>query len=64
MLEVFNMGCGFCCVVPAARAGDAIALLERRHPGAAVIGHVTDSAGRVELPTAGLSGDAGGLRSA
>jgi len=62
MLEVFNMGCGFCCIVPAERAGDAVTLLERWHPGAAVIGRVTERAGRVELPVAGLAGDSGGLQ--
>jgi phosphoribosylformylglycinamidine cyclo-ligase len=54
--EVFNLGCGFCCVVPAAQAGAAVELLEERHPGAAVIGEVTDRAGVVELAAAGLSG--------
>ena len=58
MHEVFNMGCGFCVVVPAEQAGDAVALLAERHPGAAVIGSVTDSAGLVELPGAGLAGRA------
>ena len=38
MWEVFNMGCGFCAVVPAAQAEDAVALLARHHPGAARIG--------------------------
>jgi phosphoribosylformylglycinamidine cyclo-ligase len=64
MHEVFNMGCGFCCVVPAERAGDAAAVLGERHPGAAVIGTVTDDAGRVALPHAGLAGDSAGLRAA
>ena len=43
MHEVFNMGCGFCVVVPADQADDAVALLAERHPGAAVIGSVTDA---------------------
>ncbi len=47
MHEVFNMGCGFCVVVPEGQAGEALALLEQRHPGAAVIGAATDSAGTV-----------------
>jgi phosphoribosylformylglycinamidine cyclo-ligase len=38
MHEVFNMGCGFCCIVAAADAEPALALLERHHPGAAQIG--------------------------
>jgi phosphoribosylformylglycinamidine cyclo-ligase len=54
MWRVFNMGCGFCCVVPADRAADAIAGLARHQPGAAVIGRVTDAAGRVALPSRGL----------
>ncbi len=59
MHEVFNMGCGFCVVVPAGQAGDAVALLAERHPGAAVIGSVTDRAGLVEVPGDGLAGRAG-----
>jgi phosphoribosylformylglycinamidine cyclo-ligase len=47
MWEVFNMGCGFCAVVPAAQADDAVALLERHHPGTARIGTVTADANRV-----------------
>ena len=38
LYEVFNMGCGFCCVVPAADAAAAVELLARHHPGAAVVG--------------------------
>ena len=58
MHEVFNMGCGFCVVVPAEQADDAVALLAQRHPGAAVIGSVTDEAGLVEVPGDGLVGRA------
>ncbi|MFL5821052.1 MAG: phosphoribosylformylglycinamidine cyclo-ligase [Solirubrobacteraceae bacterium] len=61
MWRTFNMGCGFCCVVPAARAGDALAQLARRHPGAARIGRLTDDAGRVTLTTRGLAGGQDGL---
>jgi phosphoribosylformylglycinamidine cyclo-ligase len=61
MWEVFNMGCGFVCVVPAERAEDAVALLGERHPGAARIGEVTDEAGKVSLPGLGLAGDREGL---
>jgi phosphoribosylformylglycinamidine cyclo-ligase len=57
--EVFNMGCGFCCVVPAGDAAGAVELLARRHPGAAVIGEVTDSFGVIELPERGLAAAAG-----
>jgi phosphoribosylformylglycinamidine cyclo-ligase len=54
MWRVFNMGCGFCCVVPAELGDDAVAGLVRHHPGAAVIGRVTDAAGGVALPSFGL----------
>jgi phosphoribosylformylglycinamidine cyclo-ligase len=60
--EVFNMGCGFVCVVPEQDAETAAAVLAEHHPGAAVIGRVTDRRGRVELPGLGLSGDERGLR--
>jgi phosphoribosylformylglycinamidine cyclo-ligase len=56
MHEVFNMGCGFCCVVPAADADEAVSILGRRHPGTAVIGRASTASGVVELPRAGLRG--------
>ena len=59
MHEVFNMGCGFCCVVGTEHARAAVDLLSERHPGAAVIGEITDRAGRVELPGVGLEGKGG-----
>ena len=59
LYEVFNMGCGFCCVVAADHADEAVALLGERHPGAVVIGEATDRAGLVELPAQGLAGRAG-----
>ena len=61
LYEVFNMGCGFCCVVPTGDADAAVSLLAAHHPGAAVVGQVTDRAGVVELPAQGLVGtkDAG-----
>jgi phosphoribosylformylglycinamidine cyclo-ligase len=59
MWETFNMGCGFCCVVPAGQAEAAVELLGVRHPGAAVIGSVTGEGGVVELPGAGLAGRRG-----
>jgi phosphoribosylformylglycinamidine cyclo-ligase len=64
MHEVFNMGCGFCCVVPAGDAGEAVATLGRRHPGTAVIGRASTAAGVVELPRAGLRGTRDGFTSA
>src|SRR5918912_3087405 len=45
LLEVFNMGCGFCCVVPADQTDVAVEVLDSHHPGSAVIGRVTDEAG-------------------
>ncbi len=62
MWEVFNMGCGFCAVVPAADAERAVALLAARHHGTAVIGRVTDSAGRVSMPGVGIEGEGGRIR--
>jgi phosphoribosylformylglycinamidine cyclo-ligase len=59
LFEVFNMGCGFCAVVPAVAADAAIELLVSHHPGAAVIGSVTDRSGIVELPSEGLWGERG-----
>jgi phosphoribosylformylglycinamidine cyclo-ligase len=59
MHQVFNMGCGFCVIVAPAQIGEALALLEEHHPGAAVIGSVTDGAGLVELPADGLAGREG-----
>ena len=62
MWEVFNMGCGFCAVVPAADAERTVALLAARHPGTAVIGRVTDSGGRVSVPGVGIEGEGGRIR--
>ncbi len=62
MWEVFNMGCGFCAVVPAADAERAVALLSGRHPGTAVIGRVTDAGGRVSMPGVGIEGEGGRIR--
>ena len=53
MWEVFNMGCGFCAIVPKDRAADAVALLSTGHPGSAVIGRCTDTDGRLSLPGLG-----------
>ena len=59
LYEVFNMGCGFCVVVPHADAEAATELLGRHHPGTAVIGHTTTATGVVELPKQGLIGRRG-----
>ena len=48
MHEVFNMGCGFVCVVAEANAEAALSLLRSHHPGASLIGTATDRAGAIE----------------
>jgi phosphoribosylformylglycinamidine cyclo-ligase len=48
MHQVFNMGCGFCCVVAAADAEEALALLRSHYPGAEQIGRATDRPGRLD----------------
>jgi phosphoribosylformylglycinamidine cyclo-ligase len=61
--EVFNMGCGFCVVVPAGDADAAVSVVSKRHPGATTIGKVTGDASVVELPQAGLvARDGGGFK--
>jgi phosphoribosylformylglycinamidine cyclo-ligase len=57
MWEVFNMGCGFCAVVPDGVADQAAAVLAERHPGTRRIGTVTDRAGRIEIPPLSLAWD-------
>ncbi len=47
MFEVFNMGCGFCCVVAAADEAVAVRLLQGHYPQARCIGRATDRAGEV-----------------
>ncbi len=39
MHEVFNMGCGFCCVVAASDENEALQLLRSHYPAAKRIGH-------------------------
>jgi phosphoribosylformylglycinamidine cyclo-ligase len=62
--EVFNMGCGFCVVVPEADCDAAVALLAAHHAGARRIGTITGEPDRLAVPPAGVAGDAGGLRAA
>lgn len=64
MAEVFNMGCGFCVVVPPEHADAADTLLRTHYEGAHLIGHVTADAGQVAVTPLGLSGDKSGLRKA
>ncbi|MBA3264637.1 MAG: phosphoribosylformylglycinamidine cyclo-ligase, partial [Thermoleophilaceae bacterium] len=61
LYEVFNMGCGFCCVVPEEQAPKAVSLLGRRHPGTAVIGRVTADPGVVALRPQRLRGTRSGF---
>ena len=48
--QVFNMGCGFCAVVPEAHADEAVAVLAARHPGARRIGTATDDPTVITAP--------------
>ncbi len=47
MSEVFNMGCGFCVVVPAADEAAALELLRAHYPGAKRVGRATDGPRRI-----------------
>ena len=49
MWDIFNMGCGFVAVVPAAQVDEAAAIVATRHPGSAPIGTVTAEVGRVAV---------------
>ncbi len=50
MHEVFNMGCGFCCVVAPDDEEAALDLLGRHHPGAERVGRATGAAGEIVRP--------------
>ncbi len=47
MREVFNMGCGFCCVVAADDEQGALDLLRAHYPAAKRVGRATDQPGGV-----------------
>jgi phosphoribosylformylglycinamidine cyclo-ligase len=47
MHEVFNMGCGFCVVVPAGDEAAALGLLHAHYPGAKRIGRAVDGPKRI-----------------
>jgi phosphoribosylformylglycinamidine cyclo-ligase len=49
MREVFNMGCGFCCVVGSDDVDAALELLRRHYPAAQRIGTVTTATGELTL---------------
>jgi len=59
MWEVFNMGCGFVVMVPADQADATVALLETFHPGAAVIGKLTDQDDLIDVPGMGIRAEKG-----
>jgi phosphoribosylformylglycinamidine cyclo-ligase len=47
MYEVFNMGCGFCCVVAGADEATALDFLRTHYPDAKRIGRATERSGEV-----------------
>lgn len=47
MQEVFNMGCGFCVVVPAGDEAAALELLRRHYPSAQRVGRATEGPPRI-----------------
>jgi phosphoribosylformylglycinamidine cyclo-ligase len=47
MHEVFNMGCGFCCVVAAGDENAALDLLRRHHPSARRVGRAIEGSREV-----------------
>ena len=59
MWEVFNMGCGLVAMVPADQADAAVDLLASFHPGAAVIGTITDQDDVIEVLPMGVRGEPG-----
>jgi phosphoribosylformylglycinamidine cyclo-ligase len=48
MHDVFNMGCGFCCVVGAAHEAAAVELLRRHYPEAKRVGRATAAVGAID----------------
>jgi phosphoribosylformylglycinamidine cyclo-ligase len=50
MHEVFNMGCGFCCIVPAEDEGLALDLLRPHYPGAQRIGSAAEGPREIRRP--------------
>ncbi|HKO38341.1 MAG TPA: phosphoribosylformylglycinamidine cyclo-ligase [Solirubrobacterales bacterium] len=47
MREVFNMGCGFCVVVPPGDEASALEMLRRHHPAAKRVGRATEGPPRI-----------------
>lgn len=60
MYRTFNMGCGFCCIVPLESVDRAVEVLADHHPGTALVGSVTADQGKVELLESGLVGTVDG----
>jgi phosphoribosylformylglycinamidine cyclo-ligase len=52
--EVFNMGCGLVAAVPEQHAEQAVATLAAHHPGARLIGEITDRAGEALVAAQGV----------
>ena len=50
MHEVFNMGCGFCCIVAAAQCDEALDLLRPHYPGAKRIGLAAQGPREIRRP--------------
>jgi phosphoribosylformylglycinamidine cyclo-ligase len=50
MHEVFNMGCGFCCVVSPKEEAAALKLLLGHYPGAKRIGHAVEGPREIRRP--------------
>jgi phosphoribosylformylglycinamidine cyclo-ligase len=50
MHDVFNMGCGFCCVVAAEHEGEALDLLRSHYPGAKRVGRATGGPHEIVQP--------------
>jgi phosphoribosylformylglycinamidine cyclo-ligase len=61
MYETFNMGTGFCCVVPSRAAGAALAILRQHYRSARAIGRVIPEAGMIRIASAEIVGRAGGF---
>ncbi len=51
MREVFNLGCGFCCVVAPEKEEEALGLLRAHYPEAKRIGHAVGGAEEVGYPS-------------
>jgi phosphoribosylformylglycinamidine cyclo-ligase len=67
MYEQFNMGTGFCCVVPFGELDAALAVLRRAWPQARRIGQAIGKTaaaagpGRIRVPSAGIAGTVDGF---